>query len=62
MTDEATNDESEVVDKSTIIYKSPGQHRGPKGKTYSFRGLADGEKMPSGWHKTLNAAVKASKE
>ncbi len=42
-----------------MIYKVPGQHKGPKGTTYSFRTLYDGEKIPKGWHGSLVEAVDA---
>ena len=50
---------SEKGDKSTIIYKVPGQHRGPAGTTYTFRGLADGAEVPEGWHPSLGDAVES---
>jgi len=43
-----------------IIYKVPGLHRGPKGTTYSYKSAEEGDDIPKGWHKTLDAAVKAS--
>jgi len=45
---------------SETIYKVPGEHRGPKGLTFSFRGIEDGEKMPDGWSASLPEAIKAS--
>lgn len=43
----------------TMIYKVPGQHRGPRGTTYSYRGAEVGDDIPEGWHDSLEGAVNA---
>ena len=41
----------------SIVYRSPGAHFGPNGKTYSYRGVADEDEMAralaDGWFATL---------
>ena len=44
---------------SGIIYQVPGKLKGPKGTTYSWRGVDEGDKMPDGWHDSLTGAVEA---
>ena len=45
----------------SIVYKCPGQHRGPKGTTYSFKGVKTQEETDSllnnGWSISLDEAV-----
>ena len=45
-----------------IIYKVPGNLKGPKGSTYSWKGSEDGDNLPDGWHTTLAEALEAHKE
>lgn len=42
-----------------IIYKIGGQHRAPKGLTYSCKGVGEDEEIPKGWYPSLNDAVEA---
>ncbi len=42
-----------------IIYKIGGQHRAPKGLTYSYREIEEDGKCPKGWHPSLTGAVTA---
>ena len=46
---------------SEIVYKCPGNHRGPKGTTYSFKGVSTQEEADSllsnGWSISLNDAI-----
>ena len=44
---------------SDMLYKVPGRHKGPKGTTFDYCST-DGGKPPKGWHKSLDAAIKAS--
>lgn len=43
-----------------IVYRSPGLHHGPPGKTYSFLGVADESELAAalaaGWSRTLPEA------
>ncbi len=45
----------------TLLYKSPGDHFGPEGKTYSYVGVKTQEeldaKLSDGWHETLADAI-----
>jgi len=45
----------------SIVYKCPGQHRGPKGTSYSFKGVKTQEETDSllnnGWSISLDEAV-----
>jgi len=45
----------------TLLYKSPGDHFGPEGKTYSYVGVKTQEeldaKLADGWHETLADAI-----
>lgn len=45
----------------SIVYKCPGQHRGPNGTTYSFKGVKTQEETDSllsnGWSISLDEAV-----
>jgi hypothetical protein len=49
-----------VSDFPTIVYKSPGRHSGPPGKTYDYKGVADESEMAAaladGWFRTLSEA------
>ena len=42
-----------------IIYKVPGNLKGPKGTTYDWKGADDGDDIPHGWRATLAEAVDA---
>ena len=42
-----------------IIYKVPGNLKGPKGTTYSWKDAGDGDKLPEGWCATLDEALEA---
>ena len=45
----------------TIVYKNGGRHFGPKGTTYSYKGVSDEETLKellsNGWYATLDEAV-----
>ena len=45
----------------TIVYRTPGPYRGPKGATYDYRGIADQaalqDALGGGWHLTLPDAI-----
>lgn len=45
----------------TIVYKLGGKHFGPKGTTYSYKGVSDENDLEhllaNGWFKTLDEAV-----
>lgn len=45
----------------TIVYRTPGPYRGPKGATYDYRGIADQsalqDALGDGWHLTLPDAI-----
>ena len=49
----------------TIVYKSPGLHRGPKGTSFAYKGVADEdaflEALDDGWHETLAGALSGDK-
>ena len=49
----------------TIFYKCPGQHRGPKGMSYNFKGVSTQEQadllMKNGWSISLHDAVEGTK-
>ncbi len=44
----------------TIVYRTPGPHFGPPGKTYAFLGVANEAEMAKaladGWHPTIEQA------
>jgi len=46
---------------SALVYRSPGPHRGPSGKSFDCRGVKSQEemdaKLASGWSRTLAEAV-----
>jgi len=46
---------------SALVYRSPGTHRGPSGKSFDCRGVKSQEemdaKLASGWFRTLAEAV-----
>jgi len=46
---------------SALVYRSPGPHRGPFGKSFDFRGVKSEEelnaKLASGWSRTLAEAI-----
>jgi hypothetical protein len=50
----------------TIIYKKGGKHIGPKGNSYSYKGVSDEESLKAflanGWFATLDEAVAPKKE
>jgi hypothetical protein len=45
----------------TILYRCPGKHKGPNGKTYDFKGVDTLEvheaMLEDGWHPTLTQAI-----
>lgn len=49
-----------MIQFPTILYKTPGQHFGPFGKTYKTHAAADAVQFDAlvadGWHETLPAA------
>lgn len=49
----------------TIFYKCPGQHKGPKGITYSFKGANTQEQADilknTGWFHSLDKAIDSFK-
>jgi hypothetical protein len=49
-----------VSDFPTIVYKTPGPHAGPPGKTYASKGVKTAaelaEALKAGWHRTLPEA------
>ena len=45
-----------------IIYKVPGNLKGPKGTTYSWKDAGDGDKLPEGWHSSLTDAIEAQQD
>ena len=42
-----------------IIYKVPGNLKGPKGTTYSWKNAEEGDNVPDGWHPMLAEALEA---
>jgi hypothetical protein len=50
----------------TIVYKNKGPHRGPKGSTYSYKGVSDEATLKTllsdGWFSTLAGALNPVKE
>ena len=54
------------VPYSDIVYKCPGPHAGPNGKTYEYRGVSSKEehaqKLKDGWSDSLMEAVEGVKE
>jgi len=49
----------------TMVYRSPGFHRGPKGATFDFLGVKDAAALKAakaaGWHETMEEATGAKK-
>jgi hypothetical protein len=49
-----------VSDFPTIVYRSPGRHSGPPGKTYDYKGIANEIELTAaltdGWLRTLPEA------
>ena len=49
----------------TILYKCPGQHRGPYGTTYDFKGVKTQEETDSllqnGWSSSIDEALESAK-
>ena len=49
----------------TIVYKKDGPHRGPKGSTYSYKGVSDEATLKTllsdGWFHDLEVAVNPPK-
>ena len=45
----------------TIVYRCPGPHYGPSGKTYESKGIVDGaalaDALADGWYETMPEAV-----
>lgn len=54
-----------MTDFPTIVYRSPGPHRGPRGTTFDYLGVDDEAGMTAalseGWHKTIDAALGVGK-
>lgn len=53
-----------MSDFPTIVYKSPGRHSGPPGKTYDYKGVVDEAEMAAaladGWFRTIPEACDES--
>ena len=50
-----------MTDFPTIVYRTPGPHKKPRGKTYAYRGAADQEAFDAliakGWSASYEEAV-----
>jgi hypothetical protein len=49
-----------MSDEITVVYRSPGPHFGPPGKTYDMKGVAPedlGAAIADGWHESFLAAL-----
>jgi hypothetical protein len=49
-----------MSDDITVVYRSPGPHFGPAGKTYDLKGVSSaelGEAVANGWHVSFLAAM-----
>ncbi len=49
-----------MSDEIIVVYRSPGPHFGPPGKTYDMKGVAPedlGAAIADGWHKSYLAAL-----